>query len=227
MCVKFAALLVASAMATLSTHAALFDSGFLHDGAVPDGNLTGWSDTRTISGLGSQITDVSVRLQFSSEHNGDLYAYLTHGGTMVPLLNRVGTGTGAQPTYSFGFATDGMNVWLRDSGGPNIHDVQSPLSGGVYSPDGRAVSPLSSASTVYGSTPIGFSAFDGMDPNGSWTLFFADVSGGSQTRIEAWELEITAVPEPVNVALGVFGGVVGIAYGWRKLRARRESLQAE
>jgi subtilisin-like proprotein convertase family protein len=206
---------------TLGVDGALYDSGFANSGYVPDGNLTGWSDTRTISGLASPITDVSVRLEFSGGYNGDLYAYLTHGGVLVPLLNRVGAGTGNETssTWHFGFSTAGMNVFLSDAGSMNIHDVANPAALGVYQPDGRVASPLSGGGTIGTSERVGFSAFNGMDPNGTWTLFFADTSGGGgRTRIEAWDLQITAVPEPVNVALGIFGGAACIWTVWRRLK---------
>jgi hypothetical protein len=37
--------------------------------------------------------------------------------------------------------------------------------------------------------------FEGMDPNGSWTLFLADFSVGVGYGLETWSLEIAAVPE--------------------------------
>jgi hypothetical protein len=44
---------------------------------------------------------------------------------------------------------------------------------------------------------------------GQWTLFIADVSaGGGNESVNSWELDITAVPEPINVALGVFGAAL-------------------
>jgi hypothetical protein len=60
-----------------------------------------------------------------------------------------------------------------------------------------------------------------MNPNGVWTLFFADVSGGGGTsQVNSWSLDLTAVPEPVNVALGVFGAVF-ISFGLiKQLRSR-------
>ena len=66
------------------------------------------------------------------------------------------------------------------------------------------------------------SSFNGLDPNGTWTLFIADVSGGDQSTLVSWELDITAVPEPVTVALGIFGGLfafLGAARLWRLRRA--------
>jgi hypothetical protein len=54
------------------------------------------------------------------------------------------------------------------------------------------------------------SAFLGDNPNDTWTLFFADTSpGGTTTLNGGWSLSIEAVPEPVNVALGIFGGLLG------------------
>ncbi|MCZ7638525.1 MAG: hypothetical protein M5U12_22225 [Verrucomicrobia bacterium] len=58
---------------------------------MPDGNPSGWSDTRTLSGLpATGLLDVNVVLSVVGGYNGDLYAYLAHGGGFTVLLNRVG-----------------------------------------------------------------------------------------------------------------------------------------
>lgn len=44
--------------------------------------------------------------------------------------------------------------------------------------------------------------------NDTWTLFFADGVNGDQTTLNGWSLDITAVPEPVNVVMGIFGVVL-------------------
>jgi hypothetical protein len=54
---------------------------------------------------------------------------------------------------------------------------------------------------------VSFDSYNGLNPNGTWTLFIADLSAGAQSQLVSWELDITAVPEPVNVALGIFAGV--------------------
>ncbi|HTL72003.1 MAG TPA: proprotein convertase P-domain-containing protein [bacterium] len=55
------------------------------------------------------------------------------------------------------------------------------------------------------------SAFSSQNPNGTWTLFFSDNSAGAQTTLNGWSLDVTAVPEPVNVALALFAaGLVGV-----------------
>ena len=39
--------------------------------------------------------------------------------------------------------------------------------------------------------------------NGTWTLFFADLTrGGGQAYLDSWTLNLTVVPEPVTLALG-------------------------
>ena len=63
-------------------------------------------------------------------------------------------------------------------------------------------------------------AFNGLDPNGTWTLFVADVSGGDVSTLVSWELEITAVPEPTTWALGILGGM-WLTVSGRRLWTRR------
>ena len=55
-------------------------------------------------------------------------------------------------------------------------------------------------------------------------MFFADTTpGGGQAQLTGWSLDITAVPEPVNVAMGIFGTIVVVVGGVRRYR-RRASL---
>src|SRR5688572_4200414 len=94
-------------------HAAViysWNSGFANNGYVPDGNTTGWADTRTISGLAEEISDVNVTLNVSGGYNGDLYVYLQHDSGFSVLLNRVGRTT----TTPFGYGDAGLNVTFND-----------------------------------------------------------------------------------------------------------------
>ena len=200
--VAVALVLAGTAPAAVYTYTETYNSGFSNGGVIPDGNPTGWWDTRnfsSFSGGGWQISDVNVTFTTSGGHNGDLRAYLTHNGVLVPLLNRVGTGLGDEPQYSFGFSTSGFtNVRLDDAATTSIHDVENPVAYEApaytsYKPDGGTLA-----------------SFTG-NPNGNWTIFFADLSGGDSTSstLGSWSLEITAVPEPVNVALVVFAVLAG------------------
>jgi subtilisin-like proprotein convertase family protein len=204
-------LLATLLFASATTQGGLYPSDTLNT-TIPDANPTGISSTLNVSGMGSVLSDVNVLLNVSGGANGDLYAYLSYNGILVPLLNRVGTGTGGAIQQIYGFSTAGFsNVKLDDAAtGGSIHDVATPGSSPTfsYTPDGGSLS-----------------SFNGSNPNGNWTLFFADMASGggsSPSTLTSWSLEITAVPEPVNVALGVFGGVlllIGLVRS-RRVRSR-------
>jgi subtilisin-like proprotein convertase family protein len=206
--------LSSTVMLTLTAHAGIFTSV---NANIPDGSAVGWSGTAKAGGYAAHITDVSVTLNISGGYNGDLYAYLSHGGVLVPLLNRVGVGTGD----AFGYGTAGMNITLAD-GYTDIHTVAAPISGNSYAPDGRAIIPATSLPDLTGSR-VNFGAYydNGVNPNGTWTLFIADLSKGGQSQLVSWDLGIIAeVPEPANVALGIFAGVFLVVTAARSQWAR-------
>ena len=67
-------------------------------------------------------------------------------------------------------------------------------------------------------------SFDGYNPNGIWALNLWDTgASGIENGLVSWSLSfsgVTPVPEPVNVALGIFGGVCVLI-----LLARNRSLR--
>jgi len=208
-----ARLLICGAVGMLAScaHAGIIYS--TTSGSVPDGSPVGWSATATASGYLPSISDVSVNLNISGGYNGDLYAYLSYGGILLPLLNRTGvTGTGSGD--AFGYGNTGFNITLSStsSGAQDVHFYQnySPSyngSGqltGTWQPDGRNIDPQSAPSAFDAASRLNFGSFTGLNPNGTWTLFIADLSTGGQSAVVSWSLDITAVPEPANVALGVF-----------------------
>jgi subtilisin-like proprotein convertase family protein len=197
---------------------------------ITDGSAVGWSGTATLSGYRPFITDVTVNLNISGGYNGDLYAYLTYGGKLVPLLNRVGVQSGD----AFGYGDTGLSITLSSSGayndvhfygnftGPGDFNGNGQLTG-TWAPDGRNIDPQSPpGSFTPGDTRVNFGAYDGMNPNGTWTLFIADLSAGAQSQLVSWSLDVTdsSVPEPVNVALVVFASVLGLGGLLRKIRAK-------
>jgi hypothetical protein len=64
--------------------------------------------------------------------------------------------------------------------------------------------------------------FNGMTVSGTWKLFLADMSGGNQSTVNSWSLDIAGVPEPVGCALGILGGIFLViqAAGSRPVRIR-------
>jgi subtilisin-like proprotein convertase family protein len=175
---------------------------------VPDGNASGLALTTNLTGMSGTITNVSISLDITGGFNGDLYVYLdgSNGGFAV-LLNRVGV-TGGD---AFGYSDTGFNVTFDDSASyNNIHFYQNfayTLNGGgqltgSWSSDGRAIDPLSTPSTFATTQPTSLlDSFDGTDPNGTWSLFLTDLSGGGQSSLANWRLDIVAVPEPSACAL--------------------------
>ena len=137
----------------------------------------------------SSISDISVTLDLTGGYNNDIYAYLSHGSTLVVLVDQI---TGTAGTGS-GF----NNVVLNEGTGGTIQS-------GTYTADQN------------------LAGFNGANPNGSWTIFFADRNPGDTSTLTGFSVNLTAVPEPVNVALGVFGGlfaVVGLVRIVRRMKA--------
>jgi subtilisin-like proprotein convertase family protein len=202
--VAVALVMTVTAQATLYTYN--YSSDFANAGVIPDGNVTGWSDTRTLSGITDlTIQDVNVRLNISGGYNGDLYGYLVHDSGFAVLLDRVGTGSGSEPQFTFGFATSGFGAITLDDNTSfgSIHDQLNPADG-TWKSDG-----------------VTLNSFNGGDPNGTWTLFLADMAAGDTSTLVSWGLDIEAVPEPITWALLVFGGVMGSAKLAQHLRRRK------
>ena len=201
-----------------------YNGGLQNGGTITDGSLNGLADTINVSGISQpQVSGVSVTINLSGGYNGDLYAYLSHGSGMAILLNRVGVGSASGD--AFGASGSGMVITFT-TGQPNIHFALGSGTSGTFAPDGRAINPLSAPSAFdSAATTANFSTFNNLDPNGGWTLFFADtVTGGGTPTLNSWSLDITAVvPEPVSVALAVFaccGAGIGIG---RRIYVRTQS----
>jgi subtilisin-like proprotein convertase family protein len=200
-------------------------SGTALNTSIPDDNLSGVSSSINVSGAGSALSDITVTLNVSGGYNGDLYAYLSYNGTLVTLLNRAGVGT-INGGDAFGSVDSGFNNVTLGSTGSDVHwaTAGGGALSGTYAADGRQISPLSSPSSFDTAGTVTLNgSFGGLNPNGTWTLFFADLSGGDTSTLQGWSLDITAVPEPVNVALVIFGGLVGV---WSVRRRRSRAVTA-
>ncbi len=173
--------------------------------AITDGNVVGVYSQGTVSGLGTSITAITVGLNVTGGFDGNLYAYLVApNGTVVTLLNHIGTGAFGSLASGFGNGTDNSFVL-----GLTGSDLYSAAGNGVM------------GQSLTGTFAVGgLAGFSGVNPNGQWTLFFADtVSGGGTSWLQSWTLNITAVPEPVTLALGTFGVMLvtlaGLKWAWR------------
>lgn len=233
---KFILTLVALA-ALLPAQATLYTYSFSVGDVIPDaindtpGEL---SDTRTISGIAVDsetgigfITDVNVTLTISGGFNGDLYGYLVHDSGFAVLLNRVGRTSGDE----FGYGNTGFSILLDDQAGTDIHLYQTvtyTLNGngqllGSWQPDGRETDPDAVLDTDDRTALL--SSFNDLDPNGTWTLFLADLSAGGESTLVGWGLEVNVVPEPTEWALMIFGGLVGAVQVRRWWQGRRRAAE--
>jgi hypothetical protein len=76
--------------------------------------------------------------------------------------------------------------------------------------------------TFTGASGTPGTGFNGLDPNSTWGLVLWDNSGsGIENSLVSWTLDITAVPEPENVALGCFAGVFLVVSLVRSQRVRK------
>jgi subtilisin-like proprotein convertase family protein len=217
-------LTLAMVMATTVAALAQFNNTNTPNAVIPDNNANGLADTMTVSGLGANIGNVTVSLDITGGYNGDLYAYLAGPNTgFAVLLNRVGE----NGSSSFGYSDAGFNITLDDSAAnPGIHFYQtaSPVfSGGQltgnWASDGENIDPQSAPSSFNaGSGGATLTSFNGDNGNGQWTLFLADLSGGDQSTLVSWSLDITAVPEPGTLALAALGGLAVLALRHSKQR---------
>jgi subtilisin-like proprotein convertase family protein len=218
-------LLLATLAGRASSTNQVFSTGTVNL-AVP-GQL-GLASTLTVSGMSGNTVNLTVNLDITGGFNGDLYAYLVSPTeTTVVLLNRVGVGSG----NPYGYGNSGFNITLDSTSGDNIHTYQlsagypGDLNGGgqltgTWAPDGRTIDPFRSLPSAFDAGPTGntLTSLDGMDPNGVWTLFIADLAPGGGSTVVSWGLTVMTVPEPQTWTL--LGG--SLAAFWLINRKRRK-----
>jgi len=177
---------------------------------IPDNDPSGVAFSFNLGDPATRIENVTVSLSVSGGWNGDIYAYLSKADGFAVLLNRVGVDEG----NTLGYGDGGLDVSLTSGdANPDIHTYltsphtynQSGQLTGSWQADGRFLDPLS---TVRDNT---LDVFNGKDPNGEWTIFFADLSGESISTLTGWSVEIGAVPEPGSLALLLVGSLTLLA----------------
>jgi hypothetical protein len=159
------------------------------------------SDTRQVTSDIASITAVTVTLRIAGGWAGDLFAYVVHNSGYAVLLNRIGRST----SNLFGNSASGLQVTFADGAPTDIHLAPNSATAltGNFQPDGRTADPNVVLDTSLRSAML--STFNGLAASGSWTLFVADMSPGSEATVQSWELQITGtVPEPTVTVLSVW-----------------------
>jgi len=168
---------------------------------ITDGTPVGMLSTLNVSTPIDHITDVNVTLNIAGGYNGDLYAYLVHDSGFVVLLNRPGRSLG----LPYGYSDTGFDVTLDDqapSGDIHLYwNVSSPsgVVTGTWAPDGRTTSPFLALDIDPRLTENMLAVFNGMNPNGAWTLFVADMSAGGLNTLGSWGLQIQGTVTPPTI----------------------------
>jgi uncharacterized protein (TIGR03382 family) len=185
--------------------------------AIPDNNGIGMINTQWVTTPITSISGINIQLTLAGGWCGDVYAYLTHDSGFVVLLNRPGRSL----DDPFGSGAANLSVNFADNAPNDIH-TGIPNTGtaiGIYQPDARMIDPDDAWDTSPRTAFL--SSFDGLDANGDWTLFVADVATGDIMTLDSWSLTVTGVPEPSAATLAVLG-MSGLL-----LRRRRHEVPAQ
>lgn len=152
-----------------------------------------------ISGPVTNVTASIIGFSHSSITDVDILL-VAPDNTRVQLMSFVGTGAVSNVNYTF---TDGN---------PSMPFIGAPPSG-TYAPTPFhfVAYPAPAPGLPYGTT---MSAFNGIDPNGTWSLYVVDRFSGDAGSIRSgWELTITTseVPEPSTLMLIGLGAALLVA----------------
>lgn len=197
--------------------------------SIPDGTGLGYVNIQTVTTLPTAVQALRVRLNLQPGAggmvNGDIYATVSYQASAVApitaysvLVNRPGRDAGGG--NEDGYYDNGLNVSLGATG-DDIHTYQLqtlPAVGagltGNWAADGRDVDPFD----VVTGTPrtSGLGSFQGLNPNGIWTLYVEDTMPGGLAKLVGWGLEWTPVPEPA--AYGWVVGTLLLGMAWRLRR---------
>lgn len=222
------------AFAPFAALAQLTSFSFTPDASIPDPTgVADFTDTRTVTTAITSIADLNVRLVIAGDSvadNGNYFVSLNHDSGYAVLLNRAGR----RSDELLGYPDNGFNVTFDDQASQgDIHvyrltlfgnhdtpvDVSysSPLTGSWVA-DGRSASPT----TVLDTSPrliTPLAAFNGLNPNGTWTLLIDDLFSGGSGRLVSWSLDITPVPEPAETSAAM--GLVALTAAWLIRRHRK------
>src|SRR6266851_9184815 len=175
-------------------------TNFSVNAAIPDAVPSGLASSKIVSTPIAYISGLKVSLKLTGTWNGDLYCFLTHSSGYTVLLNRVGRRAGS----SLGYGDEGFDVTFDDAAN-DIHTYRVQVTGNqsvpipgvltnVWAPDARTNSPYSVLDTDSRTSLL--SSFNGLNPNGEWILFVADLESGDIFTLDNWGLEITGYTPP-------------------------------
>ena len=190
---------------------------------ITDNDSTGYENTQELSGYDNMLTSLVVSIRLSSitgdlAYNGDYYMSLQHDSGFSVLLNCVGVTS----SNSFGYGDSGFDLSFA-IGASDIHgyqdgsytlDANNCLTG-IWGADGRETDP-DFVLDIDERTAL-LNSFVGVNPNGSWTLFVADMAQNGVGQIDSWGLDVSAtIPEPATGSIFLIGVLLAGGINWIK-----------
>lgn len=153
----------------------------IQDSASPPTVAAPYPSVKYISGMNGLVTKVTVSI-----------VGLTHFFPVdVLMILRAPTGETCRILANCGNAPcTNVNLVFDDAAGGAL-SAAAPIIAGTYKPSGVGFTNLPAPGPQ---PPIGLTlaVFNGIVPNGSWSLWVADDSFGSDGSIDSWDLTITA-----------------------------------
>lgn len=192
--------------------------------SIPDNDPTGLQNTQTLSGYAAGLQSITVNLMISGDpiaFGGDYYVSLqSENGGYCVLLNRIGKTSGnpqgyAANGFNLSFVFGANDVHYAETYGPT-YDAEGRLTG-AWGADGRNVDPDLVQDTDTRAAQL--DGFSGINPNGDWTLFVADMDGSGTATLDSWGLNIEAVPEPTTMGLLAMSGLLMMLWTRRKAKS--------
>lgn len=150
---------------------------------IPDNTASGVGYSINFGPAEFLISDIAITLNVTGGYNGDLFAYLTHGGQSAVLFNQ--------------------NIGTPNSSG--LSSVAFTVGSGatIHSASGTAGQALTGSYTAQDNLNV----FYNTTAAGTWTLFLADLSPGDTSTLVSWDVDLTVVPEPATWTLIIFGAL--------------------
>jgi len=202
---QFNILLTMAALMLCAHKALAIDPVFTGSVGIPDNSPNvGASAEIDTSGVEGTVAAVNgVTFSISGGWAGDFTVVLQYTDGTVSRSAQLFSGLLGGTAANGGFD----NVTLVGGSGTSL---SSAVSAGSTSPV---------ASGTYNNN-INFSGFSGVSASGSWILYVTDNQGGDAGTLTDWSLDLSVVPEPTNVALGIFGGLLAVVMVVRSERVK-------
>jgi hypothetical protein len=198
-----------------------------NDGATSPSAATPYPSTIVVSGLFTSLSSITLTLtNYTRSNRSDDIDMLLVGPTGATLIVFSDVGGNLQEGPFTFVLSDAGATFLSDDGPFTASGTFKPTNEGAAQdvfPGGAPSGPYGDPGGATHPGPATFaSQFNGTNPNGTWSLYISDDTGGSGGEtgsITGWSLNITAVPEPSTWAL-LIAGTAALIFFSRRRRVR-------